>query len=299
MTIRPQTPFRAGTDLIPVFATVRAADGHLVTDLGRDDFEILDRGTPVPIAVFSNDVQPITLAILIDMSGGLFDTGRYAVLRNALMRTIDQLTPQDRARIGTFTGSEIAIGFHLTSDHVELRRVIEEEVWPSGGRRHLWNALAAAMASLRNETGRRVVLLVTNGADSMDDIPGWPGAKFVEQSIRDDAFMVYAVSPFPKNQAMFESGGESQSRLSLPDVVEKSGGAYLEASGGGYMRGQPTAASDPLLFALPGVIDELRHQYALGFVPSRRDGREGSIEVRVRRPMTTVAARKSYRAPSR
>jgi len=155
------------------------------------------------------------------------------------------------------------------------------------------------MASLRNETGRRVVLLVTNGADSMDDIPGWPGAKFVEQSIRDEAFVVSAVSPFPKNQAMFVGGGETQSRLSLPDVVEKSGGAYLEASGGGYMRGQLTAASDPLLFALPGVIDELRHQYALGFVPSRRDGREGSIEVRVRRPMTTVAARKSYRAPSR
>ena len=72
-----QTPFRGATDIVPVYATVRGADGHLITDLQQEDFEILERGTPVPIAVFSNAPQPITLAILVDMSGGMFDAVRY------------------------------------------------------------------------------------------------------------------------------------------------------------------------------------------------------------------------------
>jgi hypothetical protein len=295
-----QTPFHAATDIVPVYATVRSADGHLITNLQQQDFEILERGTPVPIAVFSNDVQPITVAIMLDMSGGLFDMDRYALLRDALIRLIDQLTPQDRARIGTFDGSEIATGFRLTSDHAELKRVVAEEVWPHGGRRHLWNAIGVAMRSLKDEPGRRVVLVLVNGPDSIDDIPGLPNVVDVEKGVRDDGFMIYALAPFPGNQLHGNPNGDIQPRMTLPELVDLSGGGFVEAPDGGrnYLR-SATPVTDPLLAALPSVINELRHQYALGFVPRQRDGREGRLEVRVKRQDLMVTARKTYRAPSR
>jgi hypothetical protein len=54
-----QTPFRAATDLVRVYATVKDKDGHLVTGLRQDEFELRDRGTRTPLAVFSTDAQPI------------------------------------------------------------------------------------------------------------------------------------------------------------------------------------------------------------------------------------------------
>ena len=253
----------------------------------------------MPVAVFSNDAQPITIAVVADMSGGIFDLTWYAALRNALVRMVDELGPQDRARIGTFGGSEIAMGFHLTSDHAELKRVISEEVWPQGGPRHLWNAVGAAMMSLKNEPGRRVVLVLTNGPDSMNDIPGMPGASYVDKTLRDSGFMIYAVVPFPRNQMLLNPDGDIQPRVSLPDLVDLSGGGYIQTTSSDYMRRPASAATDPLLMALPRVIDELRHQYSLGFVPRQRDGREGKLDVRVSRDGAVVTARKTYRAPTR
>src|SRR5689334_8250989 len=89
--------FRARAEVVPIYATARSADGHLVTDLQASDFEILERGTPVPVAVFSNQPQPITLAMLVDMSGGIFSAEAYPTLRKALDAFVDALQPLDRA----------------------------------------------------------------------------------------------------------------------------------------------------------------------------------------------------------
>ena len=61
-----QPRFRAGTNTVSVFATVQDETGRLVPDLTRDDFEVLDNGKPQPLTVFANDVQPITIVIMLD-----------------------------------------------------------------------------------------------------------------------------------------------------------------------------------------------------------------------------------------
>jgi VWFA-related protein len=303
----PQASFRAGTDVVPVYATVRSADGHLVTDLQASDFELLDRGTRVPLSVFSNDVQPITVAVLVDMSGGLFDATRYAALRAALMALVDQLGPADRARFGTFYAGEVALSFRLTSDHAELERVLREELWAHGGNRPLWNAVASAMTSLSGESGRRVILVLTNGPNTAS-IPGLPGGREVEAAEKSGDFMFYGVTLFPKNlygqahldwRAPTAGADDTYPRLSLQELTDQTGGGLMEAiPGDNYMRGMSSQRWDELVTALSSVVEELRHQYALGFVPVHRDGRVGTIDVRVRRPGAKVTARKNYRAPA-
>ena len=79
-------------------STVRDASGRLTPDLKRDAFEIRDNGEPTPITVFSNDAQPITVALMLDMSGSM--SSGFLRVRDGTLRFIDALLPADRVRIG-------------------------------------------------------------------------------------------------------------------------------------------------------------------------------------------------------
>jgi hypothetical protein len=63
--------FRSSVDTVAVYAAVRDASGQLARGLTQDDFEVLDNGARRDITVFSNAVQPITIALLIDRSGSI------------------------------------------------------------------------------------------------------------------------------------------------------------------------------------------------------------------------------------
>ena len=68
--LQPATPFRAGIDLVRVYATVMDKQRRLISDLSKDDFQLFDNGIPQSIALFSNDVQPISIVVMLDRSGG-------------------------------------------------------------------------------------------------------------------------------------------------------------------------------------------------------------------------------------
>ena len=185
-----QPTFRVATDTVSIYATVSDARGRLVPNLSRSDFEILDDGKPTELSVFSNDAQPITVAVMLDMS--LSRAGTFLRLREGMGEFIEALLPPDRARIGTF-GHEISISPMLTSSKPDLMRVLNEELWPGGGN-PIWSALDAAMTSLAGEPGRRVVLVHTDGGEGRS-LPGRP-AGYSEVRVRatEESFMVYAIS---------------------------------------------------------------------------------------------------------
>lgn len=242
--------------------------GRLVPNLTRDDFEIFDEGKPADITVFSKDPQPITVAVMLDMSGSM--VSRFLLARNGMLRFIDALAPADRMRIGTF-GEEIALSPWLTGDKRLLRRIIEEELWP-GGETPLWNAIDAGMWSLAGEQGRRVLLVVTDGADS----GGLPGrnATFatVDQHAAADGFMLYAIG--------IDGTGVGRELMSL--TAESGGGRY------------DLPRNADLDAAFTEIADELRHQYQLGFTPAVLDGKPHKLQVNVKQPGMTARARKTY-----
>src|SRR3954451_13670312 len=72
LVAQPQTPtFRTGTQIVSLYATVMDAQNRLVPDLGQEEFEILDNEKPQPIVVFRDEVQPITVVLLLDTSGSM------------------------------------------------------------------------------------------------------------------------------------------------------------------------------------------------------------------------------------
>jgi Ca-activated chloride channel family protein len=153
--------------------------------------------------------------------------------------------------------------------------VLDEEVW-SGGGTPLWQALSVAMSSLLSEPGRHVVLTFTNGRDT-GSLPGWRGnQKSVERQAAAENAMVYAINPAHRDQGP-----------SLSGEIE----ALTAATGGGHF---VVPRDADLVETFTRIADELRHQYLLGFVPSRLDGAEHTIEVRTAKPGMKVRARKSY-----
>ena len=62
--------FKAEANLVSITALVRSSNGDLLTDLGKDDFQVLEDGVPQRIQFFARERQvPLSLGLVIDVSG--------------------------------------------------------------------------------------------------------------------------------------------------------------------------------------------------------------------------------------
>jgi len=158
---KPQ--FRVDTHTVPVYATVLDPFGHLVTDLKREDFQILDNGVPQPLTSFESGTQPITVVMMLDRSGSVED--RFLLVEQAATEFVNHLTSDDRARIGSFAERIQIDPPAFTSDRDQLLEIIRHDLQPIGPT-PLWNATNVAITALSGQPGRRVVLVFTDGHDA-------------------------------------------------------------------------------------------------------------------------------------
>lgn len=263
-----QATFRSGAQTVAIYATVHGPDGHLAPGLEQRDFDVRDNGRPVALTVFSHDVVPITVALMLDMSGSM--SSEYLRVRQAAMDFVTDLLPEDRVRVGTF-GLEVAVSPLLTADKATLLRVLREEVWPGGGT-PLWTALDRGMQSLRDQEGRRVILALTDGGNYCTGHRPCVSLGQVRREAETQGFMVYAI-------------GMEHAPL-VGDLV-----GLTDDTGGGHFN---VASNVDLGPTFAQVADELHHQYTLGFTPAALDGKVHKLDVLVTRAGFKARARNSY-----
>lgn len=293
-----QPTFRTGTRTVPVFVTVLDAAGRLVPDLVRDDFEIFDNGKAQDITVFANEIQPITLVLLLDRSTSM--ALNFRLEREAAEQLVGDLMPADKAKIGSFS-REIEIDpDHFTREHDALLEVINTDLLGAGPT-PLWSAIDAGMDALKGQDGRRVVLVFTDGSDDPGDFRGRTRSlSDVMNRARIDDVMVYAIGLTGWIRGMGSAGGmglygggggsfgggggmELKPDKGLKIIAGESGGGYFELK-----------SADNLATTFKRVAEELHHQYALGFVPEVLDGKTHKLDVHVKREGMTARARRSY-----
>lgn len=267
-----QPTFRTGNRTVPIYATVTEASGRLVPDLERDDFEVKDNGTAVPLTVFDNSVQPITVVVMLDTSGSM--TMNLDLLKEAATQFAIRLLPADRARIGSFNDKIKIKPADFTSDRDELIDILRDDI-DYGNPTRLWDATDAGMTALKDIEGRRVVLVFTDGDDTFSN----RSQGDVLARARDGEFLIYAIGLQSKMHGQ---------RLTQPDpglrkVAEETGGGYFELH-----------RTDELNSTFTRVISELHSQYVLGFSPTTLDGKVHKLDVTVKRPGLVARARKSY-----
>ena len=267
--------FKAGTHTVAIYATVLDRDHHLVTNLTRDDFEVRDNGKPVALSVFSAEPEPITLGLMLDTSGSM--EPNLPLVVEAAGNLIDRLDPADRARIGAF-GTRTTLSPSFTADHAALKTFLRTRL-RAGGETPLWNAVDVMMVYLKDVPGRRVVLVFTDGYDTTTLAHGFDAVR--TRADREEV-MIYAIGCW---------GGpgtdDEKPEGDLRKLADHTGGGYVELT---------WSESATLTSTFARIADELHHQYVLGFVPSKLDGRTHDLDVRVKGAGLTVRARKNYEA---
>jgi VWFA-related protein len=293
--------FGTTTRTVAVYATVTDSQGRLATDLSRDSFEVYDNGVRQELTVFSNDIQPITAVMLLDRSGSMKPNLELQV--RAAQAFVHGMLAEDRLRIGNF-GTDIVIEpDDFTSDRDVLLKVLHGDLQRDGPT-PLWNAIDRAIDKLLLEKTRRVVVAMSDGVDEPVDFSGRAKSmKDVMKRAEDYDIMIYAVgveglSPMQPGAQGFGGPGIMPQRRNQPLMQKPDEGMakIAAATGGGYFE---LASPGDVLGKFDRVIDELHHQYALGFVPQKADGRLHELTVKVNRPGYAVRARKHYLAPRR
>src|SRR4051794_21865765 len=69
--VRQESTFKSGASTVAVYATVQDPGGRLVPDLKQEDFEVYDNGKKQSLTLFANDIQPITVVMMLDRSGSM------------------------------------------------------------------------------------------------------------------------------------------------------------------------------------------------------------------------------------
>ena len=266
--------FKSGTRTVPLYTTVIDGTGRLVPDLQRDEFEIYDNGVKQTTTLFANDIQKITVVVMLDTSGSM--TFQYDNLKEAAEQFVLRLLPGDKARIGSFSDKIIITPPQFTGDRDELIRTIHNDI-DFGNPTALWDATDRSMDAMEGLDGRRVVLLFTDGDDNISH----KSLKDCQRRAIAEEFMIYGIG-----LRGTPGGGITQKPdRGLRKIAEETGGGYFELNGTADMNSTFTR-----------VANELHSQYVLGFSPEKLDGKLHKIEVRVKEPGLTARTRKSYLA---
>src|SRR5256885_15006329 len=99
--------FRSAVDVVPIQALVRDARGRVSNGLTSTDFEVRDNGQLRPILSLRSDRQsPLSIAILVDMSGSMRIGSKIAMARQAYDSVLSQLRQgEDEVALFTFDAS--------------------------------------------------------------------------------------------------------------------------------------------------------------------------------------------------
>ena len=278
-----QITFKAGVEVVTVSAAVRDGRGSVVRDLQKSDFTVIDSGSTREIRDFFTGDSPVSLAILLDISGSMAVSGNIDRARYAVNTATQNLRGNgDEAALFTFD-SKLEEVVSFTTDLDRIRRVsLAGKPW---GMTSLFDAIgAAAKAVAERGNHHRALLVITDGVDTGSKLTA-PEVSGIASSIDVPVYLLTVVNPadHPGGQfAVIQTDEATASVATLADLARWTGGDMRVAS-------EPTHTIE----ALQDLFEELRHQYLITFEPGSRPGWH-PLEIRMRKKNLIVHARGGY-----
>jgi VWFA-related protein len=153
--------FRTNTSLVEVYTTVTDQRGRFVDDLTAKQFSILEQGAPRETQAFETRASPVSVALLLDTTGSM--TAALPALKNAALKLMDDLRPDDSVAVYSFNKSVSELQPFTTDKDKAKRAVLRTEPF---GETALYDALARVSRDLSGRTGKKVIVLFTDGDDN-------------------------------------------------------------------------------------------------------------------------------------
>ena len=301
--------FRANADVVVVPVTVTDRSGRFVAGLTADQFEISDAGARRAITQFSVERVPISVGILLDISGSMASDpktravadARWADTRRAIELLVTRLDPRDDVFFAAFT-DKVGLAVPWTREHARVTRAFD--ALRPGGSTAMFDAVKLiAPAFQLAEHARKVLLVITDGRDSF--VPRVSGAPVYRYPLSREQQVQSEIYFRQKTLRDAEIGATQRAVTNSGAAVYAIGmgtgkGAYVDlenlelltANSGGYVED----INDPaeISAAVARICDELQSQYLLGFEPARADGNFHAISVKVKDNRLSSRARAGY-----
>lgn len=243
--------------------------------LSARDLIVVENGVVQQVESFEEAVSPISIAMVFDASGSM--RRALPVAQAAARSFVTSLRPADPLALVRF--ADRVVVEHEFSERRETTTEAIDRLQAVGGTA-LWDALHDSMLLLKQRSGRRAIVLLSDGRD--ENNPGTaPGSTHtlaeVLALVRETDTVVYAIGL-----------GSNVDRPALERIAQLSGGTAtfpLEATAleGEYRR----------------VLEALRQRYVVGYTSTNpvRDGAWRHVVIAARPDGVTIRSAGGYRAP--
>jgi Ca-activated chloride channel family protein len=245
----PDTTFKVDVKLVNVFVTVTDEHGAPIAILKKDNFHLREDGQEQKIAVFDKEsALPLSIVLAIDTSLStrkdlpleLASARRFA---HAILRPVDGISLYEFSE----TVSELTT---FTADLRVIDRAIDRI--RMGSATALYDALFLGSQALEPRVGRKVMVVITDGGDTMSKVDYQEAVRAAETA----EAILYSIIIVPiEASAGRDTGGEH----ALIQLSADTGGKYFYAS-----------SLPQLEEAFRQISDELRTQYMLAYYPAQR-----------------------------
>jgi Ca-activated chloride channel homolog len=158
----PDSVISVDTKLVTIPVRVLDRRNRFIGGLQKRDFSIFEDGVEHELAFFSNEAEPFTVALMLDMSYS--STFKIDDIQRAAIAFIDQLRPEDKVMVVSFD-EEVHMLCEPTSDRERIYSAIRSTRISTGT--SLYEAVARTMnGRMRSIEGRRAIVLFTDGVDT-------------------------------------------------------------------------------------------------------------------------------------
>lgn len=278
-------PMKVNVDLVLVPVTILDGMNRLIRGLGKNDFQLFEGKRQQQIRYFSNEDAPVSLGIILDISGSMKDKAERA--HEAVMDFLKSANPQDEFFLITFSDKpEQLADFTQRPEDIQSKLVY---AYPKG-RTALLDAIYMGISKMRHARyERKALLIISDGGDNHSRYT----QREVVSLVKEADVMIYGVGIY---STYFSSQEEFLGPELLKQVSEVTGGTT-------FTIGDPRDLSD--VSKAVGMM--LRNQYLLGYRPevAKKDGKWHKIKIIFKRRKIPnlsdsfrVFARAGYYAPA-
>jgi len=273
--------------LVPIPVSVLDANGRVVTNLKDADFELRIDGKVVEIGEVFRSESPIRLAMLFDNSSSVTIARDFE--REAAVRFFKRVIRPEIDTAALFSVADYTrLEQPLTRDVGILNRAIMAFPPPAGATA-LFDGIVEVADYLRSSTGRRVVVIVSDGEDTYSDPKNTLNEVIKQLQIQNCLVYVVRTKDFEYFKLTGSRAGNSNIRAldaerRMLEITAQTGGAVYSPIDEREMN----AAFDSISAALS-------QQYVLAYYPEGDKGKSGET----REIMVTVKGRTGLTVRSR
>ena len=282
---------RVESNLVPIPVSVLDLNGQAVTNLKLEDFLLLIDGEKAEISDLFRSDAPVRLAFLFDNSSSVTIAREFE--KKAAIKFFRRVVRPEKDLASLFSVSTgTRLEQPLTKDVLQIIQAIEAFPPPEGATA-LFDGIIKAAEYLKESQGRRVIVIVSDGDDTISDSSLEDTVKALQ--LANCQVYVVKTTDFENYKRTGQRGGNANIRQlaaerRMQEIAQQTGGAVYSP-----------LDDDELDKAFNQISAELAQQYILNYYPENEADKRGqfrkiSLSVKTRQNLS-IRTRKGYYVP--